>query len=148
MRWLVGFLCLVLVACGGGDGDDSDSSENLSDAEDRIVAAVETIYKNQAGRTFDEYLVPGQREQIDREHFITCNTETAGVDAEIEVEESYSEMTDVPTIGDVETAAVTYQLSANDQTITNTSHAVEVDGEWYVFYNQERFDAYVAGDCP
>lgn len=133
---------LVLVACGGGSDDAG------SDAEDRVISAVEAFYKNQAGRVYDEYLLPSQRDLIERAHFIACNTETAGMDAEIEVDEVYTETDTVATIGETETTAVTYQLTANDRTITNTSHGVEVDGAWYVYYPQDRLDTYAAGECP
>ena len=135
-------LAIALVACGGGDDDGGN------DAESRILGAVEANYKNQAGRVYDEYLLPSQAAMIDRDHFISCNTATAGMDVELDADEEYTETVNVPTIGEAETTALTYTIQANDSEVANTSHAVEVDGEWYVYYPQDRLDAYAAGECP
>ena len=53
------------------DGDDDNSGpgngdDDGDDAESRILGAVEANYKNQAGRMFDEYLLPSQAAMIDR----------------------------------------------------------------------------------
>ena len=99
-------------------------------------------------RKVTDPVIAQARDMIDRQMFIRCNTETPGADVEIEVDETYTETAMVPTIGEVETTAVTYTISVNDNAAANTSHGVEVDGEWYVFYAQDRLDAYVAGECP
>ena len=136
-------LAAMLAACGGGDDDDAGGG----DAESAMEEYVGMALKQQGGPAYDR-IVPEQAALIDRELFISCLQDGSGVDADVEATESYTETIDVPEVGEVETWAVTVELSRGEQSTTATRHLIERDGEFYTFFDQASLDSYAAGECP
>lgn len=138
-RWLI-LSVIILAACGGS-----------SDADDGPEAAMEQyidlVMKQQGGRVYD-MIVPEQAERIDRDLFIGCIQDGDAPSVEADATESYTETLDVPEIGDVETWAVTVELSANGQSDHVTRHLIERDGDYYVFYDAADLETYASGECP
>lgn len=138
-RWLA--VCAVaLVACGGG-GDDEGGPEAA------MVEYVDAIYKQQGGRTY-EMIVPEQASVIDRDLYIRCVQDESFPEVDIEATDSYRETIDVPEVGEVETWAVTVELSRGEVRQSVTRHLIERDGEYYRFFDAADLETYASGECP
>jgi hypothetical protein len=106
----------------------------------------------QFGRAWD-LLHPAHQRIAPRSFYDGCLRDTAtppGGELEVTVIEVYDDPIDIPAIPEKTSKAVTYRirLKGTDQTQTETSHAVKVDGEWRWVLAPQDVPYYRRGECP
>lgn len=162
--------CLVFAGCGGdsesskvessveGTGaadttSDEQRSNEPSDGPDKLFETLVPYYGlGQYGRAWD-LLHPAHQEIAPRTFFDGCIRDAGNVpqgDLEVEVIEVYDDPIDVPAIPQKTSKAVTYRVrvEGTDATQTETSHAVNVDGEWRWVLAPQDVPYYRRGECP
>lgn len=137
---LASLLVFILVACGGGG--DSDSG-----AEDFAVDLVETMMRGQWGRAW-ESLHPAHQAIASRDAYIDCRQGDSIASFEVAVDDVFEESVNVQGIGELDTTAITLELSNDNAETFLTMHAVEVEDDWVWFMKAEDIASYEAGECP
>lgn len=140
MRWLLLLIIPILAACGGGGSDSSD-------VEDFSVDLVETLMRGQWGRAWDS-LHPAHQEVVSRDTYISCRQGDNVGSFDVAVDDVFDETLNIAGVGEVDTTAVTLELSNDDAETFLTMHAAQVDDEWAWFLSADDFASYEAGECP
>jgi hypothetical protein len=111
-------------------------------------------FKGQWGRTWD-VLHPAEKRYVTRERFTDCMQQSSGDLPElvsIKTVEVYDDPLDLKGIPQKSSKAVTYKLTlkSGDQqeSTTQTSHAVLVGDHWTWILKDADLASYKAGDCP
>jgi hypothetical protein len=130
--------------------------EPTEDLGDFYLRRIDYEFKGQFGRSWDE-LHPGQQALVPREKYEECrdtaSDEFAGVDFKgLKVVETYKDPIDVLGVPEKTSTAVTVRITVADsqdqQTVTDTFHAVAVDGEWKWILPPADVRAFKQGNCP
>lgn len=141
MRRVAAVVLVVLVACSSSGG---------TSAREAAVAGVETTLKGQWGRAYDLLLIQ-QQAIITKDAYVECfsaKPHTVPDDLSIKATDDYPERTKIPgTDVEVDTTAVTIEISGGGQKLSQTMHLVKVDGVWRFGLSQEQIDQVKAGDC-
>jgi hypothetical protein len=139
---------LVVAACGGSDGTNSEAPEEPGDA---MLALIDSYRKGQFGRAWD-MLLPEHQEVVSRSKFDECRSQSAEGDipneANFRVEEVYDESIEIPGLGSTQTKAVTVNIEYESQSVSETAHLVERGGEWKWILTPSDYESYSAGECP
>lgn len=129
---------LVLAGCGG-DGDDETAVPTTTtekpDPGDPGEAAEERFRSYSRGQWQRVYALihPAQQEILSEDEFVACMDARPPVPAidEFEVLETFDETVTVPgTEERAESTAVTFRADADGETVEDTMHLIDVDGEW------------------
>jgi hypothetical protein len=134
----IALIVLALCGCGGGGGDS---------AEGFIQEVVEQTAAGQSARTY-QTLHPDQQAAIDEALFKRCRDGRDIVLSDLDVVDSYEEVTTAPGIGKVESIAVTIEYTANFISDTDTVHAIKTDDGWRWMLDADSYEAMSKGDCP
>lgn len=130
--------------------------EPTEDVDDFYTRRIEYEFKGQYGRSWDT-LHPGQQAVVSRTRYEECrdeaSTETAGVDFErLTVIETYEDPIEITGVPEKTSTAVTVRITVSqgmsEETLTDTFHAVAVDGEWKWLLPPADVRAYKRGECP
>jgi hypothetical protein len=150
-KYILAALLIAAVAACGGDssGGGSDDAELPSDPGVAMLQLHEYVRNGQWARKWAS-LHAAHQEIATRGDFISCGGVTSAFSSR--VIEVFDETIDVPRIGEVETKAVTIEVSVknggDEQSQRNTAHLIDVDGAWRWMLTDNQLDAYGAGDCP
>jgi hypothetical protein len=145
-------LAAVLAGCGGSD--DAAAPPPAADAGVYMSGLVRTIADGNYGKAW-ESLYPAHQRIAKRDAYVECERRDhiPSRVAEIRVIKVVDE--EVEVAGESRTeqgAAITLRLrvGAGDFTdaVTDTFHAVVVDGGWAWILPEARYEAYRAGRCP
>ena len=132
------------------------ADEPAEDVGDFYTRRIDYELKGQYGRSWDT-LHPGQQAVVSRTRYEECrdeaSTEIAGVEFErLRVIETYEDPIDVAGVPEKTSTAVTVRITVsqgmNEETITDTFHAVAVDGEWKWLLPPADVRVYRRGECP
>jgi hypothetical protein len=151
---------LVGVGCGGSD----ESSETgpappgpTEDLGDFFTRRIDHEFKGQFGRSWDE-LHPGQQALVSRTRYEECRQETTNEalsDVQLEslsVIEVYDDPLDLIGVPEKISKAVTVEITLTDgekdETITDTFHAILIDGQWVWVLPAADIRAFLSGNCP
>jgi hypothetical protein len=152
MRTALGVLAAacVLAGCGG-----SGSSDAATPDEAPGRAMVRLVQHELQGQRDSSYamLVNEQRKEIDHDLYVGCAPGLPRDDVRVLILGVRDQMFDVPTLGRVETKAVTYEMSIPDakgdrMRVTDTGHLVAQDGQWRWTLSRRSLSALLAGACP
>jgi hypothetical protein len=138
---------LALAGCGGGDErPDQDPGAFIS----------ELVHDVAAGRYAQAWttLYPPHQQVATRQEYLRCEPMTPfpGKVENVRVLEVFDEPVDVAGQADqVDSTAIIVRLTVRAENerdrFDSTFHAVAVDGKWTWFLPEQRYEAYVAGDC-
>lgn len=158
-------LSLVVAGCSGDD--DGSKAENTT-ASPTTTSAPETqradggpgdVMKDllryqslgQYGRAW-ESLHPAHQKIASRSVYDGCAREVGASSGEVDVKvvEVYDDPIDIPAIPEKTSKAVTYRirLIGTDAAQTDTSHLVDVDGQWRWVLAPQDVPYYKRGECP
>jgi len=171
-------LLLVIFAHGCGGSDEPAASPTTNETTTTSVVTEQTFtatleeptedvgeffsrridyeFKGQFGRSWDE-LHPGQQALVPRTRYEECRDEAsddiAGVDFKgLKVVETYEDPIDVIGVEEKTSTAVTVRITVSDGTdsriITDTFHAIAVDGRWAWILPPADVRAFKQGVCP
>jgi hypothetical protein len=140
----------LLAGCGGGD----DPAPPAADAGVFMTGLVRSIAAGNYGRAW-ESLYPAHQQVASRPQYVACERRDhiPSRVARIVVVRVVDERVDVAgqdarSVG----AAITLRLrvgsDAGTDVVTNTFHAVAVDGTWTWVLPPARYAAYSSGRCP
>jgi uncharacterized protein YchJ len=111
-------------------------------------------FKGQWGRVWDA-LHPAQQRYVSRDKFTDCAVESVSDTGElvsvetVAVSDDYLDMKSIP---QKSSKAVTYKVTVKSggqqQTFTETSHAVLVGDHWTWITTDSELDSYKPGECP
>jgi len=130
-----------------------ESSEELEDFYERRI---DYELKGQFGRSWDE-LHPGQQAGVTRTRYEECRDQASddlsGVELkQVETVEIYDDPIDVIGVPEKTSKAVTLKITVTDgeqdETFTDTYHAVPTEGRWRWILPGADVRAFQAGDCP
>ena len=168
---------LGLVGCGGSEessttttttttaeSETTDSTttteaapeEPTEDLGDFYTRRIDYEFKGQFGRSWDE-LHPGQQALVPRTKYEECRDESseqfAGAELKsLEVVETYEDPIEVIGVPERTSTAVTVRIAVTDgsesQTVTDTFHAIAVNGKWVWILPPADIRAFKAGNCP
>lgn len=133
-------------------------AEPKADPGDFTKTNIERSVKGQYGRLW-ESLHPAHKQIAARSMWSRCEAEEnddAGYELTgVEILEMYDEPVQIPgQSGEVNSKAVTVKVSVSHPllegpvSVTETVHAVPVEGQWTWILKPGDFEAYVKGDCP
>ena len=167
----------LLTGCGGSDyssateatTDETTTEETTTSTETESIAEEPTEdlgdfftrrikyeFLGQYGRSWDS-LHPGQQAIVTRTRYEECREEVsdqvAGVDFQsLKVIETYEDPIDAAGVPEKTSTAVTVEVTVSDgneeDTLTDTLHAVAVDGEWKWLLPPADVRAFKQGICP
>lgn len=150
---------LSLFACGGGDDDGAAAptgtqapasatteapepgpttteAPDPGSVEDATRLQLEQAGAGQWGRLYAT-LHPLQQELVSEAAYVACAEEQGWggyADAEVEIDETYPEQYTIPGVDVVTpTTAVTFTLSIDGESFTDTMHLVVAEGSWRWF---------------
>jgi hypothetical protein len=101
--------------------------------------------RGQAGPLWDE-LVPAEQALVPRATYVSCQRNGFRL-RRFEVLEQYDESVPVLT-RQMQSTAVSVQVTSDDGITTATMHAVKVDGRWRWLLSRSDLAAFRAGRCP
>jgi hypothetical protein len=139
-------LALLRSSCGGSGSPNSTSG----DPGEAMLSFLGYAQKGQWGRSWDHLLAEHQA-VVSRTAYDVCLRQVDAeipADAKFEVDEVYDESVDVPGLGNRQTKAVTWTLSAGGDSASRTTHVIKQDGEWKWMLPPSDYASYKAGDCP
>ena len=163
-------LAVLLVACDGNGSDPAPQTDATVDAPESggsveptaeieplpsdpgnaMIRILEYAGNDQRARRWAS-LHPAHQEIATRSAYVNCSEGGLSISS-IEVIEVFEESFPVPRLGEVQTTAVTVEVSVNvlgeERSERLTAHLVDVDDEWRWIIPAEDLDAYEAGDCP
>lgn len=167
---------LGLIGCGGSDEASTTATtttttesattdattteaapqEPTEDLGDFYERRIDYEFKGQFGRSWDE-LHPGQQALVSRTKYEECRDESsdefAGVELKsLRVIETYEDPIDVLGVPEKTSTAVTVEITVTDgsesETVTDTFHAIAVNGKWVWILPPADVRAFKAGTCP
>ena len=104
------------------------------------------MIKGQWARVYDD-LHPDHQALFSRDVYVNCRQGDNMPSVDVEVDETYEETISVSRLGEMDTHAVTLELSNEDDAQFITMHVVDVDGEWKWFATEESIAVYEQGEC-
>ncbi len=153
---LLAAVLALLAACGSGGVDRTEETgraqeELPSDPGEVMLQFAEYDRNGQWARQW-EHLHPAHQELASREAFLTCKQGNAISFDSSRVIEVFEETVPIPRIGEVNTTAITMELSVEigngERSERVTSHLLDVDGAWRWVLSNDALDAFEVGDCP
>jgi hypothetical protein len=149
-----GFVLLATVSVVAGCGTSGSSVATRPD-EEPGHAMVRLVQNELHGRLGSSYamLVDEQRKAVDHDLYVGCTPGLPRKDVRVLVLRVRDQVFDVPTLGEVATKAVTYEMSIPDANgervrITDTGHLIAQDGEWRWTLSRRSLSALLVGACP
>ena len=134
-------------------------AEPDQDPGDFIRTHIERSVKGQYGRVW-ESMHPDHKAVAPRSRWSRCESEQNDDDegyelAGVDVLEVYDEPLQIPgQSGEVDSKAITVKISVSHPvledpvSVTDTVHAVAVDGEWTWILTPSDYEAFAKGQCP
>jgi len=117
----------------------------------RQLRLLERTFDGQFGRTWDD-LHPGHQAVVTRSRYEDCRSRaSAGTSPSIdriEVKEVYDGPIETEGVPERTSKAVTVRIVSGADELTDTLHAVLVNGRWRWMLLTEDVDTYQAGECP
>ena len=151
---LLAAVSAVLAGCGGSGDDEAAQPRATTGAGAYMTGLVRTIADGDYGKAWDS-LYPAHQRVAKRSAYVACERRDhiPSRVAEIHVLKVVDEQVEVAgESAKAPGAAITLRLrvGADDfgDAVTDTFHAVAVDGGWAWILPEARYEAYRAGHCP